>query len=157
MRSILGADGFLGKPLNPDQLVEIVERLIKPPAEQMMSAIGEIKGTIAANHSHLTFGRRGVFVGGSIDMRFAKVGSLVSLELDIGSLFPLPGDFKGVGRVRWVRSIDDEGLSRGVGIEFVHIKDPYLSAFLKYISEKKPLATIPKGSRSDLSSANVAE
>lgn len=146
-----GADAFLGKPINPDILVKVVETLSAPlgsrwnhkPEEE---SSGEIDLDVKKSSS-VQIGRLGLFVPSSVDEKILdfKIGSLINLQIvcaldDINKI-------SGVGRVLWVRPGDYEGLEPGIGLQFEYLNDECLQQIVSYIEKHDAVETIPKGEK----------
>ena len=150
----LGADAFVGKPLNTDHLAATLSILCKPlderwqtagdptPADHLIvSTVSQVP--IGSAACPIAIGRGGMFVAESLGLRDARVGQRVafSIKFEAGEVRNLDG----VGRVVWTQGADggsDES-PRGTGIEFESLSGRTFLPVLEYIAKVKPKAVIP--------------
>ncbi|HZQ70781.1 MAG TPA: response regulator [Terriglobales bacterium] len=145
----LGACSILSKPINRDELRQVVERFLKPPRElwsvpltlQLNTLIEKRYQSLAdaLGQRALSFGRGGMFVRGSHSL---------PEDVPIGFQFRFTeGDatrMYGSGILRWQRPLPHQNLPAGMGIEILHLDSEALDPVVQWISDSKPRAFIPK-------------
>ncbi|RYZ78480.1 MAG: response regulator, partial [Proteobacteria bacterium] len=141
----MGADGFLGKPLNSERLAALLDKLSKTPetrwskppkdkASELFSKVYQSSET----SSNIKFGRGGMFI--RVDAADLKSGERLAFDLhfDSGPIRHLSG----VGTVAWRRENYDE-LSAEYGIEFEYISEDTLPEWLRFLQKSDLVAVIP--------------
>ena len=147
----MGADGFLGKPIDSDKLAATLAKVCSPletrwsekpkdtPVQHIAKTFNDSVG--AAVRSQVSLGRGGMFL--AINLPNQKVGDLVSFDIrfDGGTLRRLEGS----GTIVWKRDQLEGDLSAGCGIGFDYIAPSSLTAWLAFLGIKEIVAVIPKG------------
>jgi CheY-like chemotaxis protein len=143
----MGADGFLGKPLKPDQLATAVRALLLAPEERLSQSVAENPKhhIIDGEEKYCELGRRGFFLGGSIDPAVFREGDLASFDLTLSDDALPFKSLKGSGYVRWTRTRAEEGLLPGIGLEIFQLVEPDPSTFLNCMNSRQIIASIPYG------------
>lgn len=127
-----GACHFLKKPLNFDDLVNVVNRFTRPfvHRDERVSVnpqvLGKIYGTALSQDPNRSafqielrnLGRGGFFIEIPVGTKAPPVGEIIEFELKLGMV---PNtSFSGKGIVRWSRSTI---LESGIGVEFLEIPE----------------------------------
>lgn len=152
-----GADAFLGKPIYPDSLYEVLRRITAPLDQRWRNRPDSMpRMAIKADFSnprhqplnqHFQLGRGGFFIATqhipdvphtqdlrvSFDLTFDKSCSLTRLQ--------------GIGAIRWIRGNPQEGFVQGYGIEFEYVESASYRALLPLIETPALLAFIPEGKK----------
>jgi len=147
----LGADAFLGKPINQEKLLAALDLMLQPPdarwtkaaeaapakvIKRILSGWGtqELLGTVG-------FGRRGMFLTLEPSTISIKVNDRVGFDLEFSD-GPI-GRLLGIGKVVWRRP-PSANEKPAVGIEFEFLEEPSRSTILSYIEAQQPTAAIPQ-------------
>lgn len=141
----MGADAFLGKPLNPDQLKDVITHLLLPPDAQLNDGGQEPAQLQLPQPVVLELGRRGFFMSGTIDYRKVKPGTIVSFDFQTNIL--AAGSLTGSGIIRWTRERGDDDTHAGVGVEIMKLTAPQPTEFLKFVKAQGLVAAIAKGTK----------
>jgi hypothetical protein len=138
----MGADAFLGKPLNPENLEKTIKLLFKPLDEQLAQKIdGPIKRNFTGNPTDLKIGRRGLSFSEAGDLADIKTGDLVAFDISGSAAFP---NIKGAGTLRWAQLNGDHSATV-VGVEILHLEAPAPDVFARYVTDNKLVPVIPQG------------
>jgi DNA-binding response OmpR family regulator len=147
----MGADGFLGKPLNHDKLTAMLAKVCRPIqsrwTERPTTAADK---SISLNFSNLdietmrrqlALGRGGMFLANN--QVNAKLGSTIAFDIkfDNGPLKRL----EGIGTVVWKRDQSEEDGLTAYGIDFTYISHGSLPNWLAFLAANEIVAVIPKG------------
>lgn len=150
-----GADAFLGKPIYPDRLLEVLRRITVPLAQRwkiksdtaprtMIKADFSTLKNEPLNH-HFQLGRGGFFIAAQHVTSVPHAQDYrVGFDLTFTPDSSLP-HLQGVGCIRWVRGRDQEGFIQGYGIEFEYVAPISHKALLAVIDSPFLLALIPEG------------
>lgn len=152
-----GADAFLGKPIYPDSLYEVLRRITAPldlrwkkkpdavPPITIKADFSALKSE-PLNH-HFQLGRGGFFIAAQHVTSIPHVQDLrVGFDLAFAPATSLP-PLQGVGYIRWVRGSGYEGFIQGYGIEFEYLEPASYKALLTLIKSSSLLAFIPEGKK----------
>jgi CheY-like chemotaxis protein len=147
----MGADGFLGKPIDSDKLAAILAKVCSPLTSRWTEKPRQDPGhriakTIAGSDDvttgdQVSLGRGGMFL--AFDAPAPKVNELVSFDIhfETGPLKRL----EGIGTVVWKRDQREGDLSAGCGIAFDYIAPSSLPAWLALLGKREMIPVIPKG------------
>ncbi|MFW7379338.1 MAG: response regulator [Oligoflexus sp.] len=151
----LGAEAFLRKPLDKQELLEVVQKALVPKSERW-SRTGEPKegarfydftseiGTLSANFTdtgQIEIGQGGMFVEVTTNLPT----SFEVLHFRVDSHDSKLGVVEGLGQVRWVRRSADEDYRSGFGVEFLQLDAIVRHNLLQYLKTFRPKAYIPLG------------
>ncbi len=146
----MGVDGFLGKPLNPDKLENLLNKLIRPiesrwieePKEKPIHHIAKKYPISIEDKSlnQLSLGRGGVYLSFS-NLAF-EVGDLVAFKFEFasGSIALL----EGIGNIVWKKE-NPEGVSDEYGLYFDFLSPQTLPGFLEFLNKQERVEVIPQG------------
>ncbi len=144
----MGVDGFLGKPLNPEKLENILEKLglplekrwAAPPKNSAIHHITQIFSCSFDSHdlSEINFGRGGMYL--AIEKLAFEVGDFISFHFEFNK-----GEFKkfeGSGNIVWKKENPD-GKSDEYGLYFDYLAPETLTLWLNYLKNKEIIEVIP--------------
>ncbi|APJ03856.1 response regulator [Silvanigrella aquatica] len=146
----MGADGFLGKPLNPEKLEILLQKLCRPIEKRW----NELPKTSAVYHisknfpcayddqslKEINFGRAGMYL--AIEKLVFEIGDIISFKFEFNS-----GDFKqieGMGNIVWKKE-NPEGKSDEYGLYFDYLHSSTLAAWINKLKSKEIIEVIPRG------------
>jgi CheY-like chemotaxis protein len=140
----MGAEGFIHKPFDARALLNTVrnslltldERLRYPPYIVPSGSVTVKFASLAAAFSSGEFalGRGGCFATAPVN--FPPEGNLAALDMELGDF-----DLRGVGTVRWRRSLGNKQFA--AGIEWVHLHNDSIAALKNWLQESAPATFIP--------------
>jgi two-component system chemotaxis response regulator CheY len=147
----LGAEAVLAKPFDLDAVDAAVVRILTPKEVRWKNSEGneKVKRCIERTFTALThaveigeiaIGRGGIFVHGADTPPRGEVVEF-QIKFQSGEVLHLSG--KGI--VRWSRSMKDQDLPRGCGIEFEFLSDEARTAVLELVETSTLVPFIPKG------------
>jgi CheY-like chemotaxis protein len=147
----LGAEAVLSKPFDLDAIDEAVVKILTPKNERWKTPVVEarIKCTIersflaldqAIAEGGLALGRGGFFLK---EFAIPARGEMIKFQIrfQAGEILTLEGN----GILRWSRSVEDEHLPLGCGIEFEYLSEEVRSSIIALIEKSKLVPFIPKG------------
>ncbi len=145
----LGVCCILNKPIDRAEMVRAVERFLQAP-RQLWAAPVTVQPQIkvekdyeslesAISQGELNFGRGGLFV-----RNCENVPENHSLEFNFKFSEKRIPIVDGCGILRWRRTVQDDDLPKGVGIEILRLGQQALDAVTEWISNARPKAFIPR-------------
>ena len=145
----MGADGFLGKPVDSEKLGAILSKVCRPPetrwSEQPKDAPSKHISKTVANSvtasNEVSIGRGGMFV--AVDAPTLEVGDMVSFNISFED--GMMKKLEGIGNIVWKRNHVEGDLSIGCGISFDYIAPASLPSWLKHLANKEIVPFIPSG------------
>lgn len=145
----LGACAIVGKPIDRQKLVAIVQNALKEPRERWAVAPADpVQHTLRKNFQSvesavqsrdLSLGRGGLFVHNSTEPFNEDHPLEFDFQFNEGELEKI----NGAGIIRWHRVSSEQGMPPGLGIEIVHLLPPALQWIAELIGRRKPRAFIP--------------
>lgn len=147
----MGADGFLGKPLPPEKLIELLEKLSRPLNTRWSQAPAKSPGAhFAAQFSkestsdsniQIAFGRGGFRL--CQDQKKLRVGDLISFNFgfDGGEI----SNFEGVGLIVWKADVAGAGILPSYGVELQYLKQEHVEPWIDFLKTKPMVPVIPSG------------
>jgi len=150
----LGAEAFLRKPIEKDELLEVVSQALIPrearwsrtstdydEARLIEDPSRDILGQERQGARQIVLGQGGMFLAIKADQPACY--EIVQIDLTCPAL--KSGRLSGYGRVRWTRHEASEGLPAGAGIEFMWLEDVSRRDLVEFLAENKPTAYVPLG------------
>jgi CheY-like chemotaxis protein len=150
----LGAEGFLRKPVDKDELLEVVSQALVPREQRWSHPAADFEGAHVladkpavlpgerhAEAKQIVIGQGGMCLAMSHDQPACY--EIVQLDLSCPALSS--GRLSGFGRVRWARREASDGFAAGVGIEFLSLSDVCRRDIVDYLTRQKPTAYVPLG------------
>ncbi len=150
-----GADAFLGKPIYPDNLYEVLRRITAPldrrwsnkpdavPRMMIKADFSTLENQSLSQHFQL--GRGGFFISRQHILNVPHAQDLrVGFDLSFDKSAPLTR-LQGIGTIRWIRSNPYDAFLQGYGIEFEYLEPESYRALLPLIESPSLLAFIPEG------------
>jgi CheY-like chemotaxis protein len=143
----LGADALVGKPFRISELEDLIRRMRLPtlerwgdaePHEARWEVADHIEVDVSKHPENFSLGRGGMFV--SVEMPGIRRGGITSFRVTTPEWV-----LEGIGKVRWKRGADKEGLAPGLGVEFLYLNDSCRSRITQAIAKSKEKAFIPRG------------
>lgn len=143
----LGADAVFGKPFRILELEEFIKRMMLPMAERWGAAerqrmkweiTDHIEVDVSQDLEKFSFGRGGMFL--NTEQLNIRKGGILSFLITTPEFV-----LEGLGKVRWKRGANAEGLAPGLGVEFLYLKDSRHSPIIQAIAKSKEKASIPRG------------
>jgi CheY-like chemotaxis protein len=144
----MGVDGFLGKPLNPEKLESILEKLSLPLEKRWAispkgKAVHHITDIFTCSFDKqslgkIRFGRGGMFL--AIEKLAFEIGDFVSFNFEFHS-----GEikkFEGIGNIVWKKENPD-GKSDEYGLYFDYLAPTTLTQWLNYLKNNEIIEVIP--------------
>jgi CheY-like chemotaxis protein len=148
----LGAEGFLRKPIERDELLEVVSQALIPRetrwqcdpkdfegARLIQDLDGDLLGEDPSQIMRITFGQGGMFLETKDDQPACY--EIVQFDLACSAL--AGGRLAGYGRVRWTRRESRAGLPAGIGVEFLSLSDSSRRDVIAHLATHKPRAFVP--------------
>jgi CheY-like chemotaxis protein len=147
----IGCDGFFAKPFNSEAIKNAIKfSLLRrddgwktPPPKPIKTIIEKRFATFdkLTESKEVRFGRSGLYLFHKFDLPFQ--GEHVEFSIKIADHNPFR-ELAGVGTVRWVRDQDTNGLTRGIGVEIVHLKPDSLPSYCAWLDKQNFKASVPK-------------
>lgn len=147
----LGADAFLGKPLNPDRLEQIVKKFQKPidtkwTGKYEASGIPSIQKKFQSwddveRFHQLSLGRIGFSATQMQELDLLTMKSKVTFDFEFAE-----GPFSslaGFGEVVWINVSEDASHRAVVGIEIEVLDSRCRDLVIQYLQQKKTVESIP--------------
>jgi CheY-like chemotaxis protein len=143
----LGADAFFGKPFRISDLEELMRRMSLPMLDRWGDAERQqarwelsdhIDVDVSKHPENFSLGRGGMFISG--ETQSVRKGGILSFRVTTADLV-----LEGIGKVRWKRGTQEEGLAPGLGVEFLYLHDSCRSMITQAIAKSKEKAFIPRG------------
>ncbi|MBC7530851.1 MAG: response regulator [Oligoflexus sp.] len=146
----MGADGFLGKPVDSDRLRAVVSKVCKPietrweqkpdsPAKQIfVRNFDSIESEFTK--TRISLGRGGMFL--AADETPLRTGDLVEFKIHFKE-----GPFRsleGIGTIVWKRDSCLEPYLSGYGIDFEFLTEESLPEWLNHLRSKEIVPFVPK-------------
>ena len=144
-----GADAFFGKPFDASKVIEQAMRLSSPVQQRWSvdpgAAVAKFDLVIGSYDESPQFGlgRGGLFLNAV--HRGVRRGDVVAFDLKFGDGSKA---LVGKGLVRWHRSVPEDGLSAGYGIEVLFLEPAGREHFVELEQEAMATPFIPKGPKS---------
>ncbi len=144
-----GVDGFFSKPFRisaikdaiTKTLLNLNERWSQPPVGHLSMMLKKTVESLKSDEPcPVRMGRGGFFV--ELNMQFPNEGDLVSFDFTIKDGVPI-SRLQGQGRVRWVRTDADGGVSRGAGVEVEYIDENCRKKFIDWLIKQNLVSFIP--------------
>ncbi|KAB8040669.1 response regulator [Silvanigrella paludirubra] len=146
----MGADGFLGKPLNPEKLEIILEKICLP-LEKRWSAppknapVHHISKNFSCSYDdqnlrEISFGRGGMYLG--IEKLAFEIGDSISFKFEFSN-----GDikkFEGSGNIVWKKENPD-GKSDEYGLYFEYLSPDTMKSWINNLKNIEKIEVIPNG------------
>lgn len=147
----MGVNAIFKKPFQLKEICKTIAQLLVPFNERFsVKSESQITQHHSANlpsirdsldNGNLVLGRGGVFIKDGVIEKL-KLGTVeVEITFKTGQFLVLQFE----GMIRWIRSIDDNHLPAGIGIEFVFLPDGIRQFFSEEIKQTNPRAYIPNG------------
>jgi CheY-like chemotaxis protein len=144
----LGADAIFGKPFRISDLEELIKRMRLPMLERWGDAERQKAAWEITDHmevdvtrypENFSLGRGGMF----LDRKMPNIrkGGIMSFRVTTPEFV-----LEGIGKVRWTRGTNKEGLAPGLGVEFLYLNDSHRGRVVQAIAKSKERAFIPRGS-----------
>jgi len=150
----LGAEGFLRKPIERDELLEVVSQALIPcetrwsrtpidyeEARLIKDPGLDVPGLERPGAGQIVLGQGGMFLAIKEDQPACY--EIVQIDLTCPAL--KSGRLSGYGRVRWTRHESSEGFPAGAGIEFMWLDDSSRRDMMEFLAKNKPTAYVPLG------------
>ncbi|MGE0173295.1 MAG: response regulator [Oligoflexales bacterium] len=151
----LGAEMFLRKPVEKDELLKTVEQALVPKPDRWASHPSYIDGSRTmiwesldasldrAVQTHITIeaGQGGIFV--NISEGLPSPLELINFKIGLKG-HPLCG-VAGTAHVRWIRHTPQDGYLTGLGLEFLGLDESSREIVRGFLGRHKPKAFIPLG------------
>lgn len=145
----LGVCTILNKPIARLELVQAVERFLKPPRELWTASVDLRPNALvqknygsfesALNQGALNFGRGGMFVRGC-----ESLPEDLPVEFQFQFSEGRTPRMDGCGILRWKRTTHYQDLPNGAGIEILRLESHALDVVTEWISRARPKAFIPR-------------
>jgi CheY-like chemotaxis protein len=136
-----GAEAYLGKPFNFDDLKTLIDRVNQTSISLAPDdSFDGLKMLISGQFCQRSVGRRGIFV--AIDDEFLTRGATVDFSLDRPNT---KIQFRGAGTVRWVRrQSSSQKFPSGIGIEIMSLDKTSLDYFNSTFPPQTLIPFIPR-------------
>lgn len=146
-----GVDGFFSKPFRVSAIKDAItktllnlnERWGLPPVGHLSMRINKTLDSLdpEKNKMQMKMGRGGFFV--ALDKQFPEVENIVTFEIKVKDSKPF-ANLRGQGRVRWVRTEEEDGKPSGAGIEFEYLEEDCRKLFIDWLIKQNFTAYIPE-------------
>ncbi len=153
-----GADSFIGKPINPDNLLSILGSLLIPSNDKWKSptaATPAVKLTFELPvypTEQLQLGRSGFFISSTLHPSISDLAQGSIIEFDLSFLKGPISSLQGTGTVVWRRTEDSGELINGYGIQFNYLKESCRTKVLAYLDSLDDVSSIPRGTAASTAS-----
>lgn len=147
-----GADAFVGKPLKPNEVKNIVDMMLCTDDKKWLEIPTNLEITESINKKFSNFpssdfqiGKSGFFIS------YASCPGAFGIEKDSVIEFDLSFNhesfhqLKGLGKIVWLRMENEEKLLAGCGVMILSLDVSCRDKVIKFLSSVDELKTIPKG------------
>lgn len=145
-----GVECFLYKPMDPDQFVESITRVLGGNEckwrEKVENPVVDFtcRHSKAVPHNHFQLGRGGIFLSQELMDNFQSLKKTQKIQFDLNISNYGIDSISGFGEIAWIRKTNEDG-NPGCGILFSYLDESCRETVLKAISKIQTPATIPLG------------